>query len=295
MYVLLDQFLDHLSAERGLSPHTRRAYGTDLRLFLDRLSRDGVVSVNDIRRKHIVDFLLDERQGGKRPTTVGRRLAAIKTFLRYLRREGLLASNPAEAMDSPRWGRRLPDALTVREVERLLAQPDLRRRHGLRDRALLETMYAAGLRVSEAAGLTVDDVRLDDGWLRCMGKGRKERLVPLGESARAYLRRYIEEQRPRQAAGGDTRALFLSDRRRALDRRSIWRLVRMYARRAGIEKRVHPHTLRHTFATHLLANDAPLRVIQEMLGHADIGTTQLYTHVDASRLRAVHQRYHPRA
>ncbi len=295
MNALLEQFLDHLSAERGLSPHTLSAYSSDLRLFLDCLAHRGVASINAMRRKHIVDFLLEERETGKRTSTVGRRLAAIKTFLRYLQREGLLAANPADAMDSPRWGRILPDALTVRETERLLAQPDLRRRLGLRDRALLETMYAAGLRVSEAAGLTLDDIRFEDGFLRCTGKGRKERLVPLGESARTFLRRYIEEERPRLARGGETRTLFLSARRRALNRRTIWRLVRFYARRAGIEKRVHPHTLRHTFATHLLANDAPLRVIQEMLGHADIGTTQIYTHVDSSHLRAVHQRYHPRA
>jgi integrase/recombinase XerD len=295
MQVFLDQFLDHLGAERGLSPNTLAAYRSDLTLLIEYLRRAGVSSLNDARRKHLIGFLMGEREKGRRTTTLGRRMAAVKTFFRYLQREGLLASNPADAMDAPKLWRMLPDALTVKEVERLLDQPDLRGRHGLRDRAMIETMYAAGLRVSEAAGLTLDDIRFDDGCLRCMGKGRKERIVPLGESARAYLRRYIDEARAAAAGDTDTRALFLSARHGPLDRRSIWRLIRTYARRAGIEKRVHPHTLRHSFATHLLANEAPLRVIQELLGHADIGTTQIYTHVDSSRLLAVHQRFHPRA
>ncbi len=295
MRVFLDQFLDHLSAERNLSANTLAAYRSDLELFLDALRRAGLTSLNDVRRKHLIAFLLDEREKGRQASTLGRRMAAVKTFFRFLQREGLLASNPADAMDSPKLWRMLPAALSVKEIERLLAQPDLKSRHGLRDRALLETMYAAGLRVSEAAALKTDDVRFDEGCLRCFGKGRKERIVPIGETARAYLRRYLEEARPAALRGGETRALFISAKGGALDRRSIWRLVRGYARRAGLSKRVHPHTLRHTFATHLLANDAPLRVIQEMLGHADIGTTQIYTHVDSNRLLAIHQRFHPRA
>jgi len=295
MQALLDQFLDHLTAERGLSPNTLAAYRGDLDRFLAHLRRARVASLNEVRRKHLIEFLLDERETGRRPTTLGRRLAALKTFFRYLQREGLVAANPADGMDSPRLWRMLPDALTVKEVERLLAQPDTRARHGLRDRALLETMYGAGLRVSEAAGLALDDVNFDDRCVRCLGKGRKERIVPLGESARAHLKRYIEQARPAAARGGAPRALFLSARGGPLDRRTIWRLIRNYARRAGLDRPVHPHTLRHSFATHLLANDAPLRVIQEMLGHADIGTTQIYTHVDSSRLLAVHRRFHPRA
>lgn len=295
MQALLDQFLDHLTAERGLSPNTLAAYRGDLDRFLAYLRRVRVASLNDVRRKHLIEFLLDERETGRRPTTLGRRLAALKTFFRYLQREGLVASNPADGMNSPRLWRMLPDALTVKEVERLLAQPDPRSRHGLRDRALLETLYGAGLRVSEAAGLALDDVNFDDRCVRCLGKGRKERIIPLGESARVYLKRYIEQARPAATRGGASRALFLSARGGPLDRRTIWRLIRNYARRAGLNRPVHPHTLRHSFATHLLANDAPLRVIQEMLGHTDIGTTQIYTHVDSSRLLAVHRRFHPRA
>jgi len=295
MQALLDQFLDHLATERGLSPNTLAAYRGDLDRFLAHLRRVRIASLNEVRRKHLLDFLLNEREAGRQPTTLGRRLAALKTFFRYLQREGLAAANPADGMDSPKLWRMLPDALTVKEVERLLTQPDLRARHGLRDRALLETMYGAGLRVSEAAGLTLDDVNFADRCVRCLGKGRKERIVPLGESALAYLKRYLEESRPAAERGRGSRALFLSAKGGPLDRRSLWRLIRNYARRAGLEQRVHPHTLRHSFATHLLANDAPLRVIQEMLGHADIGTTQIYTHVESSRLLAVHRRFHPRA
>lgn len=295
MQALLDQFLDHLSAERGLSPNTLAAYRGDLERFLAYLRREKISALNDVRRRHLLGFLFDEREHGRSPRTIGRRLAALKTFFRYLQREGLAAANPADGMDSPKLWRLLPDALTVREMERLLAQPDLSSRHGLRDRALLETMYAAGLRVSEAAALTLDDVNFSDRCVRCVGKGRKERIVPVGETALAYLRRYLEEARPAVAKRAETRALFLSARGGPLDRRSIWRLIRTYARRAGLERRVHPHTLRHSFATHLLANDAPLRVIQEMLGHADIATTQIYTHVEPARLLAIHRRFHPRA
>lgn len=295
MQVLLDQFLDHLALERGLSANTRAAYASDLRGFLRFLQARRVSAINAVTRAHLTDFLLDGREQGLRTPTLARRLAAIKVFFRYLQQEGLLAANLAETMDSPRLWKTLPDVLTVREVDRLLAQPDIRKPRGLRDRAMLEVLYGCGLRISELVRLRLDDVRFDEGYLRCLGKGRKERLVPFGESARGWLRRYLAEARPALARGADVPDLFLGARGRPLDRRWLWRCIRRWAALAGLEKNVHPHTLRHSFASHLLANEAPLRVIQEMLGHADIATTQIYTHVDGARLKSIHERFHPRA
>lgn len=295
MQALVDQFLEFLAVERGLSPNTRAAYATDLRDFVRFLAAAGVRSAADITRKHIVDHLMEGREAGLKSATLARRLAAVRSWFRYLCDEGLLARDVAETMDAPRLWRLLPDALTTREVERLLAAPNLDRPPGVRDRAMLELLYASGLRVSELAGLALDRLRLDERLLRCLGKGRKERIVPFGASAAGWLMRYLAEERPRFSRRSACDRLFLSVRGGPLDRRSIWRLVRRYARRAGLSRDVHPHTLRHTFATHLLANNAPLRVIQELLGHADIATTQIYTHVDASRLKAVHEKFHPRA
>lgn len=295
MRAFIDPFIEFLELERGLSPHTRAAYRTDLIEFGRFLAGRRITSPAGIGRAEIVAFLMEGRDAGLLSTTIARRLAAIRSWFRYLHAEGLLAADVAETMDAPRVWRVLPDALTQREVDRLLAAPDIDRPHGVRDRALLELLYATGLRVSEAAGLTLDRVSLEDRMLRCLGKGGRERVVPFGETAAAWLRRYLEEERPRLARRSSSPALFLSARGGPLNRRTIWARVRRYAARAGLVKHVHPHTLRHTFATHLLANGAPLRVIQEMLGHADIATTQIYTHVDAGRLKQVHERFHPRA
>lgn len=295
MQVLLDQFLDHLALERGLSPHTRSAYGHDLERFLLFLQRRSVSSMNALTRKQVLDYLMWEKDEGLGANSLSRRLVAIRVFLRYLQQEGLLTANVTEAMDSPKLWKILPSTLSVREVERLLEAPKLDTGLGLRDRALLETLYGTGLRVSEVAGLRLTDLHFDARYLRCLGKGNKERVVPLGGATAAFLRRYLEELRPRLLRGGDHPAVFLSNRGRPLSRKTIWRMIRRCATQAGITKRVSPHTLRHSFASHLLANDAPLRVIQEMLGHADIATTQIYTHVDSSRLRSVHQQFHPRA
>ena len=295
MQALLDQFLDYVSLERGLSPNTRSAYGTDLAAFLAFLRGAKCASLNAVTRRQILDFLLEARDRGLSTATISRRLVAIKVFFRHLHEEGLLGADVSSTMDSPKLWKILPDVLSVREVDRLLAAPDPATRLGLRDRAILETFYATGLRVSELASLTLESVHFDAGYVRCLGKGRKERLVPFGESVRTWLRRYLDEARPRLAHGSDTRALFLTARRGPLNRRSLWLLIRKYALQAGIGKNVHPHTLRHSFASHLLANNAPLRVIQEMLGHADISTTQIYTHVDSSRLKSIHERFHPRA
>lgn len=295
MHALLDQFLDYIALERGLSGNTRAAYGADLSAFLSFLEDRRVTSMNAVTRHHVLDFLMDQKDRGLSTSSISRRLVAIKVFFRYLQQEGLLRNNITETMDSPRLWKVLPGTLSVKEVERLLAAPRPDAKLGLRDKALLETLYGTGLRVSELSQLTLDDIHFDAGYLRCMGKGRKERVVPLGEAARASIQRYLDEFRPALAGRGDTRSLFLTARGRPFGRKGIWKLIKKYAKMAGIMKNVKPHTLRHSFASHLLANGAPLRIIQEMLGHADITTTQIYTHVDPSRLKSVHEQYHPRA
>lgn len=296
MRALVEQFLDHVSLERGLSPRTREAYGSDLFRLMDHLSRSGVTTLAAIRREHVTGFLMAQRKAGLQASTLARRLVAVRVFLRYLQAEGLLAENVTDVMDSPRLWKNLPATLAQRDVEQLLDTPQTERAIGLRDRAMVETLYGAGLRVSELCGLTLADLHLDDGFLRCIGKGNKERVVPLGRTAVEWVKRYLAEVRPALAKEGrDAGAVFLSNRGTAISRKTVWQLVRKHTRDSGLGKRVTPHTLRHSFASHLLANDAPLRVIQEMLGHADIATTQIYTHVDQGRLRGVHQRFHPRA
>lgn len=297
MRFLLDQFMDHLVLERGLSENTRLAYGRDLTDFLDDLARRGRASIQDVQRRDIVDYLLAARQKGLAPASLARRLVAIKVFFRHLSREGLLAHNVAEAMDSPRLWKILPPTLSLAEVDRLLAVPQASTPQGWRDRAILETFYATGLRVSELAALRLDSLHFDAGYIRCVGKGDKERVVPIGARAIAAVEAWLELGRPayaRRAPAGE-RTVFLSRLGRPLSRIALWRHIRAYARRAGIRQDISPHMLRHSFASHLLANGASLRTIQEMLGHADIATTQIYTHVDQGRLQSVHHRYHPRA
>jgi integrase/recombinase XerD len=295
MHALVEQFLDYVSLERGLSPHTRAAYGADLASLVHYLGEKSVASINAVTRRHILDYLYREKERGMGAPTLSRRLVSIRVFMRYLQQEQLLTTNVTDTMDSPKLWKILPDTLSPREVERLLVAPDAASEFMLRDAAILETLYGTGLRVSELASLTLDDLHFDDGYVRCVGKGNKERVVPLGGAATRSLQRYLEELRPRLARQGGSRAVFLTRRGKPFTRGGLWKLIKAFARKAGIDKDVSPHTLRHSFATHMLANDAPLRVIQEMLGHADISTTQIYTHVDSSRLKAIHARFHPRA
>ncbi|MDA0321542.1 MAG: site-specific tyrosine recombinase XerD [Verrucomicrobia bacterium] len=295
MNALIEQFLDYLALERGLSPHTGAAYAADLAALQRYLGRKRISSLNAVRRKEIVDFLTAEKERGLSVNSLSRRLVAIRMFFRYLQQESLLDQNVAEIMDSPRTWRALPGFLSVKEVDRLLGAPEESTRLGLRDRALLELMYATGLRVSEISMLTLDDVHFDAGYLRCMGKGSKVRVVPFNESARERLQTYLDQARPTLQKDPAERHMFLTRRGGAFSRKGIWKMIKQHALRARISQSVSPHTLRHSFASHMLANGAPLRVIQEMLGHADIATTQIYTHVDQGRLRAVHAEFHPRA
>lgn len=295
MNALIDMFLDHVILERGLSERTREAYAADLEGFGGFMAGQGISSPNETARDHIVDYLMAERDRGMSVNTISRRLVAIKVFFAFLQREGLLATNVTAVMESPRLWKVLPGLLTMREVERLLAAPDGDLPLAVRDRAVLELFYATGMRVSELSDLKLDDLHFEDGYLRCVGKGSKVRVVPFGGASLAALDLYLLTVRPKLEKTGPSRYVFLTRRGGAFTRQRLWQLVKAYTRRACIDKPVSPHTLRHSFASHLLANGAPLRVIQEMLGHADIATTQVYTHVDSQRLRSVHRQFHPRA
>jgi integrase/recombinase XerD len=292
---LIDMFLDYIILERGLSDRTREAYAADLAGFGAFMAGLGIASPNGVLRDHIVDYLMAERDRGMSVNSISRRLVAIKVFFAYLQREGLLARNITDVMESPRLWKVLPGLLTMREVERLLASPQGDAPKAVRDRAVLEMFYATGMRVSEVCDLKLDDVHFEEGYVRCFGKGSKMRVVPFGSSSQATLERYLLTVRPKLEKAGPSRFVFLTLRGGPFTRQRLWQIVKEYTRHACIDKDVSPHTLRHSFASHLLANGAPLRVIQEMLGHADIATTQVYTHVDPQRLKSVHHQFHPRA
>jgi len=291
----LTSFLDYLSAECGLSPNTLAAYGHDLETFLVFLSGHAVTALDRVMPSDIVEFLMRQKRRGLAPPSVSRQLVSIRMFYRFLAGENVVRTNPAAMLDSPKAWKNLPDVLSRREVEQLLDAPAAATRMGIRDGAILETMYACGARAQEVVDLKAEDVNLEFGYVRLTGKGNKERIVPLGRPACDRLRRYRSEVRPPLAKPSSPGNLFLSRTGRKLDRERIWQIVRKLALKAGLKKRVHPHTLRHSFATHLLEGGADLRLVQEMLGHASISTTQIYTHVDAARLRSIHRKFHPRA
>lgn len=295
MQALIDQFMDFMALERGLSEHTRDAYRMDLDRFVGFLQGHGVQTLNDATRQNIVDFMMAEKDRGMAATTISRRLVAIKVFFRYLQQEGMLAENRSDAMDSPRLWKILPDTLSQDEVVQLINTPDPSQPRGFRDKTLLELMYATGLRVTEVATLNVHDLHMEESYLRCVGKGNKERVVPFGAAAKTLLAQYLRDTRPLLLKNKTSERLFLTRRGEPFSRKGIWKLIKTYTLKAGISKNVTPHTLRHSFATHLLSHGAQLRVIQEMLGHADIATTQIYTHVDQDRLKSIHHRFHPRA
>ncbi len=295
MNILIDQFLDYLSLELGLSPNTREAYKADLVSFSSFLDGGKSFSFNDVVRQDVLDYLMSEKERGLSVNSISRHLVAIKMFFRYMQRENMLDKNVTDVMDSPRLWRVLPGVLSATEVDRLLSVPVGNDRISVRDKAMLELMYATGLRVSEVANLRLDDLHFDEGYLRCLGKGMKERIIPFGGRASDSLQRYLVEFREKFVKDDYERAVFLTYRGAKFSRKGIWKSIKKYAASAGIIKNVSPHTLRHSFASHLLANGAPLRVIQEMLGHSDISTTQIYTHVDQGRLRSVHSSFHPRA
>ena len=294
----LEAFQDYLAFERGLSPRTLDAYSRDTERLEQFLSARGVQQPGDASPVDLREFSYHLRDQGLAATSIRRTLSAVRTYFRFLLAEGLVEADPTEQLESPRTWRRLPDVLTREEMDRLLNAPVPDDRLFWRDRAMLELAYASGVRVSELTGLKVRDVDLADGFATVYGKGSKERLVPVGRAAVRAIDVYLRELRPRltsRGGGGGGGALFVNARGGSLSRMGVWKILRKHVARAGIQRRVTPHTLRHTFATHLLEGGADLAAVQEMLGHADISTTQIYTHVDREYLRDVHRRYHPRS
>lgn len=292
---LLDQFVNQLKVERGLATNTILAYNHDLINFFDFLKRTRVSPVQ-ISHEDLLSFMA-ERKTLVSPRSLARCLVSIRMFYRFLVSEGIINSNPARLMGIPKMYQYLPDILSRDEVEGLLLQPDTHTILGKRDKAMLELLYATGLRATELIGLKIPNINLQAGYIRTIGKGSKERIVPMGSQAINSLKDYLRNSRPSflekgSAAGGSY--LFLNSRGRPMTRQGLWKIIRDHALKAGITKTVTPHTVRHSFATHLLEGGADLRSVQIMLGHADISTTQIYTHVARERLKEIHEKYHPR-
>ncbi len=292
---VIAEFIDYLSVERGLAANTLDSYSRDLKHFTKFLEKGSASSWDTVSRHTIAAYLAHLKKEGKAPATIARRLAALKSFYQFLVRERYIQRDPTLNLQSPKMEKKLPQVLTVKEVERLLGQPDTRTPAGKRDKAMLELLYATGIRVSELVSLNMRDINVDLGYVRCYGKGSKERIVPMGSMAVRSLRDYIKEGRPELLRNEGEQSLFLNHHGKRLTRQGFWKIVKKYAREARIRKPITPHTLRHSFATHLLENGADLRSVQEMLGHSDISTTQIYTHLTRGRLREIYAKAHPRA
>ena len=291
----LDLFLEYITVERGLADNTRASYSRDLLKFLDFLKDRGISDWGQVRLADVMSFLALAQEQDLAPRSRARLLAALRGFFKFMVRDNHLSESPVANLTSPRLRRHLPAVLSIAEVERLLVQPNLARPLGRRDGAMFELLYATGLRVSELIALTVGRVNLEVGFLIAVGKGGKERIVPMGEAATEAVRGYLRDARPLLLRGRLSEILFITNRGKAMSRQGFWKLVKKYGFQANIQKPLTPHTLRHSFATHLLERGADLRSVQMMLGHSDISTTQIYTHVARERLKEVHRKYHPRA
>jgi integrase/recombinase XerD len=289
----IDLYLMYIKVERGLAQNTVEAYSGDLRFFLDYAAQQEISEAAGVTPRMVVDYLIWLSHQGLSARTQARRLTALRQMFKFLCGYHHLPKDPTAAVELPRMGRRLPTVLTTDEVERLLAVPDRRTLRGLRDAAMVETLYATGIRVSELVNLGLSDLNLERGYVMVMGKGSKQRLVPLGQHAMELIEEYLEDVRPTWDRGHP--GLFLTQRKRTMTRQGFWKLLKRYARLAEITHPLSPHKLRHSFATHLLDHGADLRAVQEMLGHADISTTQIYTHVSQARLRQIYDQHHPRA
>lgn len=288
---LLQRYIQYLTVEKGLSRNTLESYERDLRKYFEFMRHK---KPDAIHRDDVSVFLVHLASQGLSAASTARCLAAVRGLHRYLLSDDLARHDPTENVESARGWKRLPKTLSSDDVETLLLQPERTSVLGIRDRAMLELMYATGLRVSELVGLTLQNINLERGFLVVMGKGSKERAVPLGEAAVTALNEYLSAARATLLDGRESDSLFISSKRRQITRQMLWERIKLYARKAGITKPLSPHVLRHSFATHLLDNGADLRAVQAMLGHADISTTQIYTHVSRERLRKVHEKYHPR-
>ena len=290
----LEQFAESQLLEDGASPRTIEAYRRDLARMAGFAADKGANAPAAITTAMLRDHLYHLKDQGLAAASLRRALSAIRTYFAFLLAEGIVRTDPSEQLEAPKRGRSLPDVMTVAEVQKLVAAPSLDDPMALRDRAMLELAYGAGLRVSEWIGIGVQDLQLDEGLVRVFGKGAKERLVPIGRTALGAVALYLRELRPRVEHGAGEGKLFLNARGKPLSRMGAWKILQKHVKAAGLVKRVTPHTLRHSFATHLLEGGADLRAVQEMLGHADISTTQIYTHVDREYLRSVHKQFHPR-
>jgi len=295
MKAIIEQFLDFLTVERGLAANTISSYRIDLSRFVAFLKKCRVSTFDGVKKDTLLKYLMELKDSGLAANSISRNLAAIKTLYKFLVNERLVKENVAGVLESPRLWKKLPDTLSIDEVEKLINAPDGRNWRGLRDKASLELMYATGMRVSELINLKTNSINMDVGFVKCVGKGSKERIIPLGNKAKEAITRYMEKSRVKLARdGSQDQSLFLTRLGKGMSRQSFWKMVKAYARKSGIKKAISPHKLRHSFATHLLERGADLRIVQEMLGHSDISTTQIYTHINKERLKSIHHKFHPR-
>lgn len=291
---LKDVFLDYLRVEKGLSENSLSSYAQDLKKYFAFLKKNHISYPSQIEKKTIVDFLFSLRETIS-ISSICRLISTIKNFHSFLLREKLTNSNPSQFIELPKLEKRIPQFLSFEEIKKLLSSANLKTLQGIRDRAILEVMYASGLRVSELVSLKMDDIDLKVGFLKCKGKGSKERIVPLGKTAIKFLNKYLLQARPKLLKNKSSPYLFLAQGGRLLSRQSVWKIIKALVKKAKIKKEVSPHSLRHSFATHLLEGGADLRSLQELLGHASITTTESYTHLNQRRLKSIHSRFHPRA
>ncbi|MFA5164379.1 MAG: site-specific tyrosine recombinase XerD [Candidatus Omnitrophota bacterium] len=294
MEEFIREFMDFISVERGLSKNTLESYGRDLAKYTEYLKKSGITDLNRVKRTQIQDFLMSLKDSKLNASSIARNLVAIKVFHRYLTSQRILKEDVTSVIETPKLWKTLPDVLDEKEVEAILMSPNTRLKQGLRDKAMLELMYATGMRVSELVNLKSTDLHMDMGFVRCLGKGQKERIIPVGSKAKEALEKYVMKARPKFLKKGESASLFLTRLGKPMSRQTFWMVIKHYVRDARIKKRVTPHTLRHSFATHLLQNGADLRIVQELLGHANISTTQIYTHINKERLKQIHQKFHPR-
>jgi integrase/recombinase XerD len=291
---LLDRFLAYIQVEKGLSPNTIEAYATDIKKYILYLQKSGSIKPEQAKQKKILAYIKSLGKRNLNPNSIARKLSALKTFYSFLLTEGEISINPTENMETPRGWKRLPTYLSTDEVEKLLARPDTGNNLGLRDRTMLELLYATGLRVSELISLRLNQINNQTGYIICFGKGQKERIVPLGTNALEYLYEYIQSARKNLLKGKESVFVFVNRSGNHLTRQGFWKIIKKYAAETGIGD-ISPHTLRHSFATHLLEHGADIRSVQLMLGHADISTTQIYTHIHKTRLKKIVKQFHPRA
>lgn len=294
MHETLDKYLNYLLVERGVAQNTLESYGRDLRRYLAFIAQKGLTDFKEALPETIVEYLVSIKNEGLSANSMNRALAALRGFYKYLLMEKLIEQTPLANIELAKVWMRLPDTISKEEMQLILAQPGDKTPAALRDTAMLELLYATGIRVSELINLKMNSINWQVGFLTVMGKGSKERIVPIGKTAYDYVRMYVDKARPQLLQKKSTEVLFLNRFGGKFTRQGFWKMVIRYTRQAGLQKKVHPHTFRHSFASHLLEGGADLRTVQVMLGHADISTTQIYTHITRERLREIHQKYHPR-